>query len=276
MNRFILSCLLVFVSLGAFAQYSGTGPITLSTPAGVSGIQWYKDGTAVTSATSASFVTSLPGTYYASYTDATTNCTDDRTIFFVLLASGTTITLDGASNTTGGSAYQWNNAGTDITGATSSTYNTGTGGLYQLSYNNGSCVVNSAKYHVFVFTSTSTAAGTIDCSKTQIVPAPVAGTASQVDLVVTVNVATAGTLTPIIVSGSGMSVANGITSVSTTTTGIQTFHIPIKYDGSALGTLSFTVGNAGSCTADLTKTPRQAISNVWTLDCIPTVGPSLK
>lgn len=119
-------------------------------------------------------------------------------------------------------------------------------------------------------------AGTIDCSKTQIIPAPVAGVPGQAVLVVTVNVTVAGTFSPVTVSGSGISLANGVTSVSTPTTGIQSFFIPIRYDGSALGTLSFTVGNTGSCTADLTKAPKKAITDVWTLDCIPTVGPSLK
>jgi hypothetical protein len=114
----------------------------------------------------------------------------------------------------------------------------------------------------------------LDCSKTQQTPAPIAGTASQLDLVVTINVSTAGTFTPITVSGSGMTVANDVNSVTTTTTGIQTFHIPIHYDGTALGTLNFTIGSAGSCTADLTKSSKKAIVDMWTLDCIPT-GPEL-
>ena len=92
----------------------------------------------------------------------------------------------------------------------------------------------------------------------------------------TINVSTAGTFTPITVSGSGMTVANGINLVTASTTGIQTFHIPIRYDGTALGTLNFTIGSAGSCTADLTKSSKKAIVDMWTLDCIPTQGPSLK
>jgi hypothetical protein len=122
--------------------------------------------------------------------------------------------------------------------------------------------------------------GTIDCSKTQIFPAPVTGVASQHDLVVTINVTVAGCFTPITVSGSGMSVANGATQVCTTTTGVQTFHIPIKYDGTTiLGTMNFTVGsatNAGSCSANLALTPKKAIADIWTLECVPTVGPTLK
>lgn len=126
---------------------------------------------------------------------------------------------------------------------------------------------------------TNTAVGTIDCAKTQLSPAPVLSTASQLDLIVTINVTTAGTFTPITVTGSGITVANGITSVTTSTTGIQQFHIPIKYDGTALGTMNFTIGtstNAGNCTADLTKAPKKAISDVWTLDCVPKAAPSLK
>jgi hypothetical protein len=120
------------------------------------------------------------------------------------------------------------------------------------------------------------AVGTIECSKTQLSPAPVAGTAKQVDLVVTLNVTTAGCFNGISVSGSGMSVANGATQVCATTTGVQTFHIPLNYDGTGLGTMSFTVGSAGSCSADLTQTPKQAICPIWTLDCVPTDSPELK
>ena len=122
-------------------------------------------------------------------------------------------------------------------------------------------------------------AGTIDCSKTQIFTAPVLGMAGQKTLIVTINVTSAGCFTPITVSGSGMTLANGITQVCTTTTGVKTFSIPVNYDGTTLGTMNFTVGtagNAGTCSADLTKTPKKAISEVWTLDCVPTAAPSLK
>lgn len=110
-------------------------------------------------------------------------------------------------------------------------------------------------------------AGIIDCSKTMIISAPVAGTASQNTLVVTVNVTAAGSF-PLTISGSGMGLANDVTSVTATSTGIQTFHIPLKYDGSALGTLNFTVGAAGSCSADLTSASakKKVHVDVWTLD----------
>lgn len=118
-------------------------------------------------------------------------------------------------------------------------------------------------------------AGSIDCAQTQLSPAPVAGTPSQVVLIVTVNVTAPGDF-PVTVSGSGMTLANGITSVTASGTGTKQFFIPLDYDGSALSTLNFTIGSAGSCSANLTSPPKQTISNVWTLACAPTVGPTLK
>lgn len=140
----------------------------------------------------------------------------------------------------------------------------------------GSCPVNLIS--IGSITTANTGVGTIDCSKTQLNPAPIAGVPSQLSLVVTINVTTAGTFTPLSVSGSGMSLANGVTSVTTATTGIQTFSIPIKYDGSALATMNFQVGSLVACAADLTKAPKSVISKIWTLDnCSPIqVGPSLK
>lgn len=122
-------------------------------------------------------------------------------------------------------------------------------------------------------------AGVIDCAKTQIIPAPVAGTASQNTLVVTINVTAIGDFN-LTVSGSGMSLANGMMKVTATAIGIQTFHIPLKYDGSALGMLNFTIGAAGSCTADLASitAKKKVVVDVWTLDncTLKVVAPTLK
>ncbi|AYQ31940.1 hypothetical protein [Runella sp. SP2] len=119
--------------------------------------------------------------------------------------------------------------------------------------------------------------GVIDCSKTKLYPAPVQGTPSQLSLLVTINVTTIGDFSPITINGSGMSLVSGFDKVTATTTGVQTFHIPIKYDGTTLtNALQFTIGQAGSCAADLTKTPTKAITDIWTLECVPSAGPSLK
>lgn len=131
-------------------------------------------------------------------------------------------------------------------------------------------------------TQTSCYVGTMDCSKTTLSPAPVSGISSIIDMVIAINVTTPGVFGPITLSGSGLSLANGINSVTATTTGLQTFHLLVNYDGSPLSTLNFTVGsasNAGSCIANLgTVAPKQVVSNIWSLDnCTPVqLGPGLK
>ncbi|MDI9866349.1 thrombospondin type 3 repeat-containing protein [Flectobacillus sp. DC10W] len=123
-----------------------------------------------------------------------------------------------------------------------------------------------------------TAAGTIDCAKTTMIPSPVVGTPSQIILSVTVNVTKAGTFA-VSASGSGMTLASGISSVSTTTTGVKTFYIPLDYDGSTLGVLTFSIGT-NACTANLSSTTakKKALVDVWTLDncTIKLASPALK
>ena len=162
-----------------------------------------------------------------------------------------------------------------FSGANTFANTTNTGGAASLVA--GTCPVNVLSFSTSL-TALNTGVGTIDCAKTQLVSAPVAGTASQLTLVVTINVTTAGTFTPITASGSGMTLANSVTSITTATTGVQTFNIPLKYDGTALGTLNFQVGTLTACTANLALAPKTVISNIWTLDnCSPIqVGPALK
>ena len=126
-----------------------------------------------------------------------------------------------------------------------------------------------ATYQVVV--TSPTGAGTVDCSKTQIISAPVAGQSGQYVLVVSVNVTTAGCF-PLTISGSGISLANGVSEVCTTTTGIQNFTIPVYYNGTVLSSLNFTIGASGSCTADMTKPAKVVSKNVYSLDgCVAIV-----
>jgi hypothetical protein len=121
---------------------------------------------------------------------------------------------------------------------------------------------------------TNTAVGTIDCAKTQLVPAPKVGTPSNLSLIVTVNVTTKGTFTPITVSGSGMTVDANFIAVTTDTTGIQQFVIPVHYDGTALGTLNFTVGSAGTCAANLSNLAVRPVNKpILTLDNCAAIVP---
>lgn len=148
-----LNLLLAFLllSIVSSAQYSGTGPLTLSgIPAGATGIQWYKDGAVISGATNPTYAATIPGQYYASYTDASTTCTDDRTVLFVLLATGENVQLQGTTNNGGGSNYQWYNDGTEVASATSPDYTATTGGLYSLKYDNGTCIIESQQNYVFL------------------------------------------------------------------------------------------------------------------------------
>lgn len=118
--------------------------------------------------------------------------------------------------------------------------------------------------------------GVIDCSKTKLYPAPVQGTPSELSLLVTINVTTIGDFSPITISGSGMSLVSGFDKVTSTTTGVQTFHIPIKYDGSTLtNAFQFTIGSAGSCSADLTNKPSNEITKVWSLNNCTAITPGV-
>ncbi|MBB3842254.1 hypothetical protein FHS57_006285 [Runella defluvii] len=141
----------LLLSLVSMAQYSGTGSVTLSgLPAGATAIQWHKDGSAISGETNATYTATTAGQYYATYTDASTTCTGDRTITFLLINSGQSATLTGATSNSGGTGYQWYNAGTAVSGANNADYTATTGGLYSLKYNNGTCEVETQKFYVFM------------------------------------------------------------------------------------------------------------------------------
>lgn len=149
MTKIFFFITLMFMSSIVFGQFSGTGPVSLQVPSGVSGIQWFKDGAAIQGQTAGTYSVSTPGTYYATFTDANTTCTKDRTVNFVLINDGTSLTLNGSILT--GSGYQWKNGNVNATGsgATTNTYTTSVGGLYRLEYNNGVCKINTDDYYVY-------------------------------------------------------------------------------------------------------------------------------
>lgn len=120
------------------------------------------------------------------------------------------------------------------------------------------------------------AAGTVVCSSTQMIPAPVAGTASNHAIYVTVNVTTAGTFSPVSVTGSGFTLSVSPYTLTTTTTGAQTFIVPVHYDGTTLtNNLQFTLGAAGSCVADMTKPAKVLTKNVYSLDGCTAIVPGV-
>lgn len=230
------------------------------------------------------------GTYYASYYHSVSNTfspTSSAVTISTVSCTGTIVTapcpgftasLDNVITTSAplNTVLTWH-TGSPATAANqvSNSASAGPGTYYPAYYDATNTCYGTTGAPVTIQTG-NCSAGTIDCSKTRLSPAPTAGTSSIVDLIVTVNVTTAGIFGPITVSGSGMTLLNSVNSVTATTTGIQQFHILLKYDGSSLGTLNFSIGSAGSCSADLTLAPKSAISTIWTLDCVPMEGPSLK
>ncbi|MDZ7897839.1 MAG: hypothetical protein U5N85_07400 [Arcicella sp.] len=169
------------------------------------------------------------------------------------------------------------------TGTPTGGYTFGTGNVFSNTTVDGgaaalttvACPVNVLSFATTPAPAITPGVGVIDCNKTQISPAPVFGTASQLDLIVTVNVTTIGSFA-LTVSGSGFSLANGVTNLTATTTGIQAFHIPVYYDGTALtNSLQFTVGTAGSCTADMTKAPKVISKNIYSLDGCTAIVPGV-
>nr|WP_295921662.1 hypothetical protein [uncultured Dyadobacter sp.] len=152
-------------------------------------------------------------------------------------------------------------------------------GTYYVALRNNTVNCYGPPAVVSIFADTECSEGNLSCSEISISPAPVAGVSSQSMLSVTIDVREPGTFPIRSLAGSGFTLANGTKSIDATQTGVQTFLVPVNYDGSALGTLNLNILNAGTCSLNLAATPkRKVVSDVWTLDnCTPQqVGPTLR
>lgn len=134
---------------------------------------------------------------------------------------------------------------------------------------------------VTVVTPPTPASGVINCAKTAFISAPTAGTPASVAIRVEINVGAIGTFSPITVTGSGFSLTDPDYTITATATGVQTFVIPARYDGSALSSVDIGAGQAGTCTADLSTLPqdtKRVEIEIWTPEncTFKQVGPALK
>ena len=114
---------------------------------------------------------------------------------------------------------------------------------------------------------------TIDCNATEIIGNVVVGTPAELSLKVVINVTTAG-LSAFDISGSGLSAKTTGYTISTNATGPQVVYIPILYDGTAMGSMTFSLAGIGSCTADLSTlspTNKTTVNHVISLGnaCTP-------
>jgi hypothetical protein len=125
------------------------------------------------------------------------------------------------------------------------------------------------------------AGGLINCVKTAFISAPKPGNATSVAIRVEIDVTTAGTFSPITLSGSGFRLLDPNYTITATSTGVQTFVMPAYYDGSTLTTVDIGAGQAGTCTADLSTLPqdtKRVEIEIWTPEncTFKQVGPALK
>ena len=154
---------------GATTFCSG-GAVTLNANTGTGlSYQWKRNGTNITSATSASYTATLGGSYTVVVSSGSCGTTSSALAVTVNSAPAATITANGPTTFCGGSVtlsanigsgytYQWRRDGTWITGATTSTYAASTSGLYSVIVTSNGCSTTSALLQV---TTTAAPAATI-------------------------------------------------------------------------------------------------------------------
>lgn len=134
------------ITLSGPKSFCAGGSVTLTANAtGALTYQWYLNGTAITGATTTTYTASTPGSYTVSITgqgSCASPVSQPVTVSVNPTPAKPTITAGGntplcagqsvvlTANGSGATSYQWSLAGTDIGGATSSTYSAGASGNY--------------------------------------------------------------------------------------------------------------------------------------------------
>jgi len=199
LKQSLILCLHV-ISITAFSQYSGQGPVTLTAPTGVTNIQWFNNTTgtpvAISGANNATYTTSTPGVYCVQFNQTSIgSCTaSSRSVSTVIMSQGSSITLNGATNNSGATSYQWKNGGTIISGANTANLTVSQGGLYSLEIVNSRCAIQSESIYVFVLS----AAVSADLSPTTDIGSLEFAASAQRDFVVNIFETnnSSGTTTP--------------------------------------------------------------------------------
>lgn len=123
--------------------------------------QWKKNGTNITGATSSSYTATTAGSYQVQITQGSATATSNPVTVTVTNltatitpAGPTTFNAGGSvvlnANTGSGYTYQWKKNGTNITGATGSSYTANSAGSYTVVVKSGTCSVTSAAVTVTV------------------------------------------------------------------------------------------------------------------------------
>jgi hypothetical protein len=159
------------ITAGGATSFCSGGSVTLSANTGTGlTYQWRNNGTNISGATASTYTASASGSYTVVVSSGGCSTTSAATIVSATSAPGATITAGGATsfcsggsvtlsaNTGTGLTYQWRNNGTNISGATASTYTASASSSYTVVVSNGGCSTTSAATSVTV---TSAPAATI-------------------------------------------------------------------------------------------------------------------
>ncbi|MDZ7897841.1 MAG: hypothetical protein U5N85_07410 [Arcicella sp.] len=127
---------------------------------------------------------------------------------------------------------------------------------------------------------TTPGVGSIDCNKTQLIPAPVFGTASQTDLVITINGNHRVPFPSPTVSGSGMTLVSETTPLLGRPQRQASKHFMFPYitmaqqhwEHSRSRCLPSHTSGGGGCAADLSKSPKMPLPQSGLWNVLPTVG----
>jgi uncharacterized delta-60 repeat protein/gliding motility-associated-like protein len=155
----------------ATSTICSNGAVALSVNGG-NAYQWYRDGTAITGATSANYIATQAGIYSADIINGSCKGKASNTSVVTVgsapsgtispsvatLCSGSSLTL----TVSGGTAYQWYRDGMLINGATKATYDAAAAGTYTADIINGDCRGKAS--NEAVITAGSSLSGTISPS----------------------------------------------------------------------------------------------------------------
>ncbi|MBK9147075.1 MAG: hypothetical protein IPM12_04535 [Flavobacteriales bacterium] len=235
---------------GATTFCSG-GSVQLSANAGT-GVtyQWRRNGTNISSATSASYTATLGGSYTVVVTSGTCSTASSPMVVTVNAMPAATVTAGGpttfcsggsvllSANTGTGLTYQWRLNGAWINGATSSTYSATATGQYSVRVYNGSCTTASASVYVTV---TNAPSATITAGGST-------------------SFCTGGSVVLSANAGSGLSYQwrrngtniSGATSISHTATLAGSYTVAVSNGGCSTTSAATTVTVGGSTTATIT------------------------
>ncbi|MBK9175161.1 MAG: hypothetical protein IPM46_02255 [Flavobacteriales bacterium] len=240
------------ITAGGATAFCTGGSVTLSANTGTGlTYQWRRNGTNLSGATASTYSATTAGSYTVIVSGGGCSATSAVVIVTISTAPGASIT-NGASaaycsgssvtlsaNTGTGYTYQWRRNGTNLSGATSSTYSASVAGTYSVVVSNGGCSTTSANTSV-----SAISPPVISCSSN----------------------ATAGTVSVAVTSGTGPYTYSWSTNPAQTSATAN-----VQSSGSYTVSVTSANGCASTCSVNVTlsgsgascSTPRTVTQGVW-------------